>query len=411
MRYLVKLAAKNLWRQKRRTFLTFIAIAVGLVTFIEVDSLLTGVDSIAARNLINLETGDVRVHAEGYFEDRDTLPIDKTVAARDVLSAVEGLDGLEGAAPRIVFAATLNTGTEELPVSGVAIDPMKDAAVFEVEKYVEGRLPGSGASEAALGRDLAQVLGLGMGDYVTLVTRTRDGAMQAIDLTVVGLVNSPHPRVNQATVFLPMDVAAPALGLSGRATEVALRFAEGTKVEAAAESVRSALAAKGIGAEVFTWKEAAADFLAISESKRTFTGMFLFLILIIATVGVVNTILLGAMERTKEIGMMKAMGMTEGDIILTFVFEAVGIGILGSLAGCLLGIVGVAYMVNVGVDMTGMIGDLDIGYPVTGVLTGAWNWGTIVLSFFFGVIVSAVASYLPARAAASQDAVKSLRQG
>lgn len=411
MRYLIRLAAKNLWRQKRRTFLTFIAIAVGLVTFIEVDSLMSGLDETASRNLINLETGDVRVHAKGYFEDRDTLAIDKTVAARDVLAAVEGLDGLEGAAPRIVFAARLNTGSEEVPVTAVAVDPMKDAAVFEVEKYVGGKLPRSGASEAVLGRDLAQLLGLDIGDYITLIARTRDGAMQAIDLTVVGLVNSPHPRLNQATVFLPMDVAAPALGLSGRATEVAIKFAKGTKVESAAESVRSALAEKGIEAEVFTWKEAAADFLAVSQSKRMFNVLFLVMILLIATVGVVNTILLGAMERTKEIGVMKAMGMTEKDIILTFMFEAVGIGILGSLTGCLLGIIGNAYMVNVGIDISSMIGDFEVGYPVTGVINGAWNWGTIVLAFFFGIAVSAVASYLPARAAALQDAVKSLREG
>jgi len=101
----------------------------------------------------------------------------------------------------------------------VAVSPNSDSRVFTLPEYVEGRLPASGANEAALGYDLARILGLGLGDGFTLVTRTRDQAFQALDLTVVGLLTSPHPQVNRSQVYLPLDVAGSGLALNGEVAE------------------------------------------------------------------------------------------------------------------------------------------------------------------------------------------------
>ncbi len=409
MRYLLKLAARNLWRQKRRTLLTFLAIAVGLVGLIEVDCLMAGVDRDAVRNLIDLETGEVRVHAEGYFAERDRLPIDRTLDPTPVLQAVREVEGVQAATARLVFGARLNTGLEEIPVTGIGIAPETDSHVFTLAEFVEGRMPASGRDETALGYDLARILGLATGDSFTLVTRTRDEAFQALDLTIVGLLRSPHPQVNRSQVYLPLGVAAQGLALDGEVTEVALRLNEAASEQAAAKAVARALAGGGVRAEVLTWREAARDFLSISQAKRGVNAIFLLLILIIAVVGVVNTVLLGAMERVREIGMMKAMGMSPREIVLLFGLEAACIGILGSLTGCLLGIAGNVYLVNRGFNLLGQYGDFDFGYPIAGVLRGAWNWPMIGGAFLLGVSVCLVASYLPARKAAAQDPIVSLR--
>lgn len=411
MRYLFKLAARNLWRQKRRTFLTFLAIAVGLVALIEVDSIMTGLDRDSIENLINLETGDVRIHASGYFNERDRLPIDRAFEAEPVLEALQGVEGIKAATPRVVFGARLNTGWEEIPIVAVGIDPERDPHVFTLSEYVEGRLPAPGTGEAALGHDLARVLGLGPGDSFTLVTRTREEAFQALDLTVVGLLRSPHPQVNRNQVYLPLDTAAQGLALDGLATEVALRLDEGVRAEAAAETAGAALAGTGMKVEVLTWRDAAREFMAMTQTKQGFNAIFILMILLIAVVGVVNTILLGAMERVHEIGMMKAMGMTAREIVLLFMLEATGIGVLGSLTGCLLGVAGNFYLVNHGLDYTRAFTEVDLGYPIAGVIRGAWNWQMIVGVFFLGIAVCLVASYLPARRVAAQDPVISLRRG
>ena len=139
--------------------------------------------------------------------------------------------------------------------------------------------------------------------------------------------------------------------------------------------------------------------------------MLIFMILVIAVVGVVNTILLGAMERVREIGMMKAMGMTTREIVLLFMLEATGIGVLGSITGCLIGIAGNAYLVSHGINILESYKGLDIGYPIAGVIRGAWNWPMVAEAFLLGIVVSWVASYIPARRVAAQDPIVSLRRG
>ncbi len=411
MGYLLKLAARNLWRQKRRTALTFLAIAVGLAALIEVDCIMAGVDRDAIDNLINLETGDVRIHAQGYSAERESLPIDRTLDPDAVLTVLKDVEKIRAATPRLMFGARLNTGWEEIPVMGVGIDPERDGQVFTLAEYVDGRWPARGAAEALLGYDLARVLELAPGDTFTLVTRTRDGAFQAIDLTVAGLIRSPHPQVNSGQVYLPLDVASQALALGGAATEVVLKTQDGARVEDVSRNVRAALEDAGISGEVLTWRDAASDFLAISQSKQGFSALLIFMILVIAVVGVVNTILLGAMERVREIGMMKAMGMTTREIVLLFMLEATGIGVLGSITGCLIGIAGNAYLVSHGINILESYKGLDIGYPIAGVIRGAWNWRMIAEAFLLGIVVSWVASYIPARRVAAQDPIVSLRQG
>ena len=411
MGYLLKLAARNLWRQKRRTALTFLAIAVGLAALIEVDCIMAGVDRDAIDNLINLETGDVRIHAQGYSAERESLPIDRTLDPDAVLTALKDVEKIRAATPRLMFGARLNTGWEEIPVTGVGIDPERDGQVFTLAEYVDGRWPARGASEALLGYDLARVLELTPGDSFTLVTRTRDGAFQAIDLTVAGLIRSPHPQVNSGQVYLPLDVASQALALGGAATEVVLKTQDGARVEDVSRNVRAALENAGISGEVLTWRDAASDFLAISQSKQGFSALLIFMILVIAVVGVVNTILLGAMERVREIGMMKAMGMTTREIVLLFMLEATGIGVLGSITGCLIGIAGNAYLVSHGINILESYKGLDIGYPIAGVIRGAWNWPMVAEAFLLGIVVSWVASYIPARRVAAQDPIISLRRG
>lgn len=408
MRYLVRLAFKNLWRQRRRTILTMLAISVGIICLIMADSLFVGFDNIGTTNLRDLETGDIQIHRAGYFEKRDELPIDLSIDSAAIIEALKQVDGVASATPRLVFAGRLNNGNDEIPVMAVGIDPATDSQVFTLSEHTEGKLPAKGAYEAAIGADLARIMDLGIGDYFTLVTRTKDEAFQALDFTVTGLIRSPHPQVNQNSVFIPYDVAASGLAMDGQATEIALRAKDGQKVEAVAKEIKNALA--GAPIEVLTWREVAADFLAISATKKSFLSMLLFFIVLIAAVGVVNTILLGAMERKREIGMMKALGMTEKEIVQAFVWEAGAIGVLASVFGCLVAILGVTYLVVIGFDFGRIVGDIDIGYPIAGRVHGGWHLSMIATAFVFGVVVSVVASYFPARRAAQNDPIQSLRQ-
>jgi len=165
------------------------------------------------------------------------------------------------------------------------------------------------------------------------------------------------------------------------------------------------------GWHIHTWHDAA-SFLTIGSTKRVFGMVLLGLVVIISVIGVVNSILLSTLERVREIGMLRAMGMDEGDITVVFMMEGGGLGLLGCALGTVSAIAGNAYFVNVGLSLRAFLGDmdLDIGYPIVDRMYGVWNWTTMIWAIAVGLAVALAASYFPARRAARLDPAESLRR-
>ncbi len=132
--------------------------------------------------------------------------------------------------------------------------------------------------------------------------------------------------------------------------------------------------------------------------------MILFLVFIIAAVGVSNTMLMAMYERMRELGMMRALGMRDRDILLSFLFEAGGIGLIGSFVGIALGSLVNIYLVNVGFDFSFMFRDMDIGFRISSIMRGgAWNLSTILKAFSAGIFLSMLVAVLPIRRALKLD--------
>lgn len=419
LRFYLGFTAKNMWRRRRRTLLTAAAIAVGIMYFVVFDSLLAGADRDAQINTIDFETGHLWVSASAGSDDAGARPTaENTIPSGQALAqAIAELSGVAGAAPRLVFPASLIAGLDELPVSVVGVDPEADPQVFRVSQFVSsGRWLEPGEEGVVLGRRIADLLQLEPGDLVTVRTQTAGLAFQAVDLAVVGTVETPHPTVNQSQAFVPLDAAQSAVGAPGRATSIHVRARAAAQVasqrdlSSLAKSIPM-LACWDPGWHVNTWQEAA-SFLTIGSTKRTFAMILLGLVVVISVIGVVNSILLSTLERVREIGMLKAMGMDERDITAVFIMEGGGLGLLGCALGTAAAIVGNAYFVNVGLSLRAFIGDmdLDIGYPIADRMYGVWNWTTMLWAIAVGLAVALAASYFPARRAARLDPAESLRR-
>jgi ABC-type lipoprotein release transport system permease subunit len=119
--------------------------------------------------------------------------------------------------------------------------------------------------------------------------------------------------------------------------------------------------------------------------------------------------LMAVFERVREIGMMRAMGMNDGAIRLAFLFEAGGIGLIGTVVGTAIGLAANWYMVNYGIDFTNLMGQMDIGYRVTGVFRSAWHPEAYVGGFLFGILATMVASFFPSSKALKKEITECLR--
>ena len=406
---LIKLAFRNIFRNFRRTVITFIAIAVGLMFLILMDSLLSGIDQESFEKIINYETGHVKIFARGYQKDKENLPLDKTIEkpaslAHGIMSDPE----VAGVTSRINFRIMLSDGIDQLPAVGIAVNPADDQLVYQLKQAVaQGEFLKEKEDAMLLGEGLAEDFGVGVGDVLTILARTRYDTYQALDLRIKGILRTDDPKIDWVAAVIPLNLGQSSLDMGKSVTEISIKLKDPARTEA----FRDKLARELPGLEIMTWKELAEDVIAIAEAKRGATSMILFGITLIALIGITNTILLAAFERVGEIGMMAAMGMKRRQIILLFILEGGMIGLLGSIAGCALGSLVNIYLVNHGIDYgPAMKGIGDIGYRITTGARGIWKPGTIAWAFLFGIIVSALTSIYPAWVASRMEPTKALRK-
>ncbi|MDR1239451.1 MAG: FtsX-like permease family protein [Treponema sp.] len=259
---------------------------------------------------------------------------------------------------------------------------------------------------------------------------------QLVSAVVAGVVNSPNPRNNNNTAWIPLDVLQDEAGLmlEGRVTELLIRIknADDAKVPGKTESpaaIKAAVAGTGITEttmaktayslpaalpeelDIFSWEAYVRDYLAASQGDNVSNQIMVIILFILSFMGIANTMLLAILERTRETGMMRAMGMTDGQLIGTYMMEAGMVGFFGSLigiaAGCLINIP----MVKYGLDFSAMTNAAggDIGYRVTGVFRSAWNIPVIIGSGIAATTLAACMAFFPTRRALKMPITESLR--
>ncbi len=410
MKFILQLAAKNLMRYKRRTAITAVAIAFGLMMYVFVDSLLLGAELESMRNLRWYETASLRVHDSAYWEDRYFLPLDASIENPQEILDLLKAEGIAATA-RTSFAADMILYQDDFGEDGnmnvqvTAINPATDFDVYRFENtLIEGRFLQSGEMDGiVLGSWFAEDIGAKVGYWVTLVTRGKGGFYEAFDMQVVGIINCPNPNVNRSLVMMDIQAADIYLAMDGSVSSIDIVLGEKSNLNEVVQSLQPKLQAIDADLTLYTWEDLARDYLAILEAKQGGTGMILFLVFIIAAVGVSNTMLMAMYERMRELGMMRALGMRDRDILLAFLFEAGGIGLLGSVVGILLGCLANLYLVNVGFDFGFMFRDMDIGFRIQNVMRGAWSMPTLIKAFLSGIGLSMIVAFLPIRRALKLD--------
>ncbi len=389
--------------------MTFLAIAIGLMFMIIMDSMLTGIDQESFDRIINYETGHIKIFDRGYREDEENLPLDKAIEEPGaIIDKLEKDPDVAGVTSRINFRIMLSDGVDQYPAVGIAIDPADDESVFLLRKSIDKGVFFIGNEEAMLlGEGLAEDFGVGVGDYLTVLTRTKYDTYQALDLRIKGILRTEDPKIDWAAVVIPLGLGQESLDMGKGVTEIDIKLKDPTKTK----QFRDKLAKEITGVEVATWQDLAEDVMAIAEAKRGGTFVMLFGIFLVALIGMTNTILLAVFERVKEIGMMAAMGMKRKQIVRLFMLEGAMIGLMGSIAGCLMAILlnipFVKYGLNWGMYMRDMG---DIGYRVTGVSRGVWNINMFVGAFIFGIVVSALTSFYPAWVASRMEPTEALKR-
>jgi putative ABC transport system permease protein len=415
MKMLFKLAFRNVFRYKKRTIITFSAISYGLGLMAVGICLYNGVDAHAMDNIIDYQTAHLKILARGYFEKKDDVPLQFTIdQAEQIKNLLKDNHDIQGIESRLLFQASIISGMDELPCLGVGIEPEIDPLVFKIKDSIqEGSFLEPSESKIILGSGLARDLGLKVGDECTLriFFSVEDFVWNALDLEIVGIAKTENPIVNRGTVFIPLSLAQEALSLKNRVTELAVRIEDRHKLLKVRNFIKSRLATLGKGYEVVSFEEYASDFKELMRLRSRIQALIPLMMILIATLGIVNTMLMAVMERIREIGMLAAMGMRKMEIMLVFIFEGTLIGIFGSLAACVIGALGGWYLEAKGLSLA------FLGEKVAGMLSffpmevyyGDLTAGTLIFTFILGTVISILASFYPAYKAVKLDPIQALR--
>ena len=386
-------------------------IAFAFFIYLFLDSVMGGMEDLSFNNIINFETGNIQVAYPQYWEEREELPLENLIYLnQDIEESIKNMDGLLGVSPELRFKANLNNGIDEIAVIGLGIIPEKYNEVYTTQEYlVAGSIFTPGESKAVIGERLAELMDLKVNDYITLLIRTKEETFNTIDLEIGGLVNTPHPVINNGIVFVPLDIAQQALNVEDGVSIITIKTNKGKEIDPLIDNINQNFQEKNMNINAYSWKESAKTVIAMSAASDAETAVVLTVILAIGMIGIINNVILSALERTREIGMMKALGMREWEIVLVFMIEASGVGIIGGLTGCLLGAAGVGWMVKYGYDLSYAGGDMSMyGIPVMDRIYGVWNLPSFVFIFFLGIVLALFSSMAPAYWAAHKDPVKAI---
>jgi len=328
---ILAMAWRNLWRQRRRTLLTLASIAFGgfmavLMTAMQDRSFADFIDTAA-----KLGAGHVTLQHPEY-QDRPTLT--NTVTGTDVLrSAAEGDERVVRVVDRASGQTMVTTASDSFGAFFVAYDPaLETAETFEyTDGLIEGELfTGADSDGIILGRILARNLGAELGDKVVYTMTDRTGEIVTSMERVRGIVSSGAPSVDAALVLLPIGTLRSVVGYDrAETTQVAVFLDDGRKSQAAAERLRGQVPSE---VAVLTWDEIQPEIRAFVAMKIGGGRVFEIIIGVLVAAGIFNTMFMSVMERTREFGIMMAIGYTPRQLFALVMAESSLLAAMGLTA-------------------------------------------------------------------------------
>jgi putative ABC transport system permease protein len=402
----IKMAWRNMWRNWRRTAIATIAIVLGLILLIFMDALIKGSDQAMFGNAVRLYGGNIQVHAAGFGEKSNSLPMLPLEDADVVVQEALARPGVISATKRINTGGMVSERGGAFPVTITAVEPTVEAPISLVaENISQGRFLLEGDETAiVIGKGLADLLDVKVLDKVTLLGRRKDGDMRQHSMTIVGIYDLGLSEAEKGMVFIPLSEAQTLYNLREQETEVAITLASVGKESALMADLQADLP----GYEVDSWETLKPELRQTMDIKATFTSIFGLIVLLIASIGILNLMLMAVFERTREMGVLAALGLKGRQIMGLFLLEGIFIGLVGAVVGCIFGWALVLGLAQVGIDFSFASGAGEIT-----ALMGDRIYPTISAADIIGygiavLMIAALASFFPAWQAAGKEPAEAL---
>jgi len=401
MMQLFKMAFRDLGRNKRRSILSSLAVAVGMSLLLLMASVLEGEMRGAIQNTIQLQSGHLQVRAMDYDENKVSLKWEDMIAnPQQVIDKLMTLPQVKLATPRLIASGIVTLKDNSKGVQVIGIDPSNKAnQVFRQGMIAGDFLKPDDREGIIIGKPLAEKFNMQVGDQVSLLINRSSGDTDEQLFTVRGVYSTNTTSYDENTIFMPLPKAQTFAGAENHASLIFIMLQEQSQAEAVAAALQ------GSGYQIRTWIDMNEFVLQLEDFAGAYMAVLYLIVLGITATVVVNTLVMAVFERTREIGILSAIGMKGGRIMSMFLTEATLLATGGVIGGMLLGGLVVAYFAKYGI----YLGD----YGVTGVLLGDTIYTYLTMQDALWLIIATyvitlIASLYPATLAARMEPVEAL---
>jgi putative ABC transport system permease protein len=400
---ILNLAVRNVLRQKRRSLFTILTMVGGLtlaaLTIGWVDGSYNYLIDLFTRNI----TGHVQVHASGYL-DRPSLY--KTIDGYDSVGmTIVQSKNARAWAPRVYAAGLASVGDKSTAVEITGIDPGREQATLGFSAKVKhGRkLPDAPANQAVIGKGLANILKADIDSTVVVVSQAADGSIANDQYLVAGIIETGDEQIDRMALYLHIGDAQRLLALEGRAHQLIVVAGNMRQTERLTADLRRSLNDQNL--DIQPWQVVAKAFSQSMEADKKGHNIVLLVIILIVSVGVLNTVLMSVLERTREYGVLRAVGTRPGQIFRMVVAEVTVLALISIAIGTVLGM-GCNWLMSLrGIKFP----PTDIGGVIFDTMKGEISAKSIYYPALLVLFSSFLVSVFPARRAARIEPAKAMR--
>ena len=396
MWFYIKLAWRNVLRNKRRTIIAGIAIGIGLACLIFYDGLIIGMEDVAIRSATDSFIGEAQIHREGFQSSRDTvLTINQS---KEVFKELEADPLVKDYCSRTLAMGMITSPANVNSVMLVGIDPQRERTISKIDDAIK---EGNFFSEAnprdiVIGSKLAEILEIGLGDrLVATVSTAHSGDLSQEMFRVSGIYHFSIADMDQGLAFIRLPIAQQMLGLGDQVHEIAIKFNQ--LKYASQKDIPFWKTFSRHGNEAISWEELLPQLKNIFEMTGTFRYVMAFLLIIVVIFGIINTLFMSLYERLFEFGVLRAVGTRPWGIFKLMLAESGSLGIISAVIGIVISLILTGLVAKTGIDYRGIefAGTTfnDLLYPVMKIYQFiVYPAGLFVFTLLVGIYPAIVAS-------------------
>lgn len=402
----LKLAWRNIWRHKRRTIILVLSVSLCLGMMMWYDGVMEGFQDSIYANAIKVLGGNIQVHMAGYKGTAGQDPMLGIPNGDAVITAAKTQSQVIEVSRRIQTGGLANNREGAFSVSIIGIEPELEAPVNLMSGHVtSGKyLSATDRDQAFIGQGLADMMSLKVGDTFTLTGKALHNQMRKRTVTVTGIYDLGMRDVEKKTVYISLTEAQDLYGLTGTSNEIVISL----KNMGQEPEVMNAIKASVKGIEIESWQTSMPEMQNAISTKNGVMNIFSNILLVVAGIGIFNLLLMAVYERTREIGVLGALGMKSGQITWLFLLEGAMMGLVGAAAGVILGLAINISLQKIGMDFSAFSSVSEYMALVSGKLYPTLGLDKLPGHVIVIVFIALLASIYPASQASRKNPAEAL---